>query len=122
LVRRLGTPKEKQQFEEQMGQDFAVTVTNNLERVRAASAVFDRIQFQILKRTPEFLIGMFGSLAERRSSMNNPSLADNLIETGKLHIQKEESDSLRVVVMRLWDLIPEQARTAAELRQFTGIV
>jgi molecular chaperone DnaK len=122
LVRRLGTSKEQQQFEEQMGQDFAVTVSNNLERVRAANAALDRIQFQILERTPEFLMGMFGSLAERRSSMNNPSLADNLIETGRLHIQKEERDALRMVVMRLWDLIPEQARTAAELRQFTGIV
>jgi hypothetical protein len=121
-MKAIGTSKEQQQFEEQMGQDFAVTVSNNLERIRAANAALDRIQFQILERTPEFLMGMFGSLVERRSSMNNPSLADNLIEAGQLHIQKEEWDALRVVVMRLWDLIPEQTRTAAELRQFTGIV
>ena len=54
--------------------------------------------------------------------MHNPSLADHLIETGKLHIQKEEWDALRIVVGRLWDLVPEGARTAPELRQFTGIV
>jgi molecular chaperone DnaK len=122
LVRRLGTSKEQQQFEEQMGQDFAVTVSNNLERVRAANAALDRLHFQILERTPEFLMGMFGSLTERRSTMSNPSLADNLIEAGQLHIQKEEWDALRVVVLRLLDLIPERVRTAAELRQFTGIV
>jgi molecular chaperone DnaK len=122
LVRRLGTSKERQQFEEQMGQDFAVTVSNNLERVRAASSTLNRLQFQILMRTPEFLMGMFGSLVERRSTLNNPSLAENLIETGEGHIQKEEWDALRVVVGRLWDLVPEQARTAPELRHFTGIV
>ena len=54
--------------------------------------------------------------------MNNPVLADSLIETGHLHIQKEQWDELRVVIGRLWDLVPEQARTASELRQFTGIV
>ena len=32
LIRRLGTSKEQQQFEEQMGQDFAVAVSNNLEK------------------------------------------------------------------------------------------
>ena len=122
LVRRLGTSKERQQFEEQMGQDFAVTVSNNLERVRAAKVTLDRLQFQILVRTPEFLIGMFGNLVETKSTMNNPSLADNLIDAGQLHIQKEEWDALRVVVGRLWDLVPEQARTAPQLRQFTGIV
>jgi len=122
LVRRLGTSKEQQQFEEHMAQDFAVTVSNNLERVRAANATLNRLQFQILIRTPEFLMGMFGSLAESKSTMHNPSLADNLIETGKLHIQKEEWDALRIVVGRLWDLVPERARAAPELRQFTGIV
>jgi molecular chaperone DnaK len=122
LVRRLGTSKEQQQFEEQMGQDFAVSVSNNIEKVRAANATLSRLQFQILIRTPEFLMGVFGSLAERRSTMNNPGLAEDLIETGQLHIQKEEWDALRMVVGRLWDLVPEQARTAPELRQFTGIV
>jgi len=122
LVRRLGTSKERQQFEEQMGQDFAVTVSNNLERVRAAKVTLDRLQFQILVRTPEFLIGMFGNLVETKSTMNNPSLADNLIDAGQLHIQKEEWDALRVVVGRLWDLVPEQTRTTPQLRQFTGIV
>jgi len=122
LVRRLGTLKEQQQFEEQMGQDLSVTVSNNLEKVRAANAMLNRLQFQILMRTPEFLMGVFESLAERRTTMNNPILAESLIETGQRHIQKEEWDALRMVIGRLWDFVPEQARTIPELRQFTGIV
>lgn len=122
LIRRLGTSKEQQQFEEQMAQDFAVSVSNNIEKVRAANATLNRLQFQILVRTPEFLMGMFGSLAELKDTMNNSGLAKDLIESGQLHIQKEEWDALRVVVGRLWDLVPEQARAAPELRQFTGIV
>jgi hypothetical protein len=105
-----------------MRQDFAVMVSNNRERVRAANATLNRLQFQILVRTPEFLMGMFASLAERRGGMNKPDLADRLIEAGRLHIQKEAWDELRVVVDRLWDQVPEQVRTAPELRQFTGIV
>jgi molecular chaperone DnaK len=122
LVKRLGTSQEQQQFEEHMGQDDAITVSNNIEKVRAAKATLNRLQFQILMRTPEFLMGMFGSLVERRNIMNNPGLADNLIETGQLHVQKEAWDELRVVVGRLWDLMPEQERTAPELQKFTGIV
>ena len=73
-------------------------------------------------RTPEFLMGLFENLVERRSTMNNPGLSDNLIETGQRHILKEEWDALRVVIGRLWDLVPEQVRSAPELKQFTGIV
>lgn len=122
LVRRLGTPKEQQQFEEQMRQDFAVTVSNNLEKVRSANTALSRLQFQILFRTPEFLIGMLANLAERRATMNNRELADTLVESGQRHISKEEWDDLRTVVGRLWDLVPEQARAAPELRHLTGIV
>jgi len=122
LARRLGTAKEQQQFEECMGQDFAITVSNNIEKVRAANEVLSRLQFQILMRTPEFLMGMFASLTERKDTMSSPGLADKLIETGQLHIQKEAWDELRMVIGRLWDLIPEQARTAPEQRLFTGIV
>lgn len=122
LVARLGTSKEQQQFEEQMGQDLAVMISNNLERVRTANAGMNRLQFQILIRTPEFLIGLLENLSTQRAAMNNPSLAANLFETGQLHIHKEDWDALRIVIGRLWDLVPEPARAAPEFRQFTGIV
>jgi len=66
---------------------------------------------------------IFDAISDASTRLNGHLPNDgNLIETGQLHIQKEEWNALRVVVIRLWDLIPEQARTAAELRQFTGIV
>jgi molecular chaperone DnaK len=122
LVRRLGTSKEQQQFEEQLGQDFGVSVTNNLEKVRSANAALSQLKFQILFRTPEFLMGMFEHLGEERAVMNNQATANDLFDAGRLHIQKEEWDALRLVVGRLWDLVPEQARTPSDVRQFTGIV
>ena len=72
LVRRLGTSKEQQQFEEHMAQDFAVTVSNNLERVRAANATLNRLQFQILIWTPEFLMGMFGESCREQKHHAQP--------------------------------------------------
>ena len=54
--------------------------------------------------------------------MTNPTVADRLIEAGRLHIQKEQWDDLRVIIGRLYDLIPDQVRTTTELRRFTGIV
>ncbi len=122
LVMRLGTSKEQQQFEELLGQDFAVSVANNLEKVRSANAALSQLKFQILFRTPEFLMGIFEHLGEQRAVMNKQATANDLFDAGRLHIQKEEWDALRVVLERLWDLMPEQARTASDVRQFTGIV
>ena len=43
VVRQFGTSKEQQQFEEMLGQDFAFTISNNLEKVRAANAAMVRL-------------------------------------------------------------------------------
>ena len=122
VVRQFGTSKEQQQFEEMLGQDFSITISNNIEKIRSAASAMERLQFQILIRTPDFLMGSFENIVGHRGEMTNPSVADRLIDTGRVHIQKEEWDDLRITIGRLYDLIPDQVRTTTELRQFTGIV
>jgi molecular chaperone DnaK len=121
MVRQLGTPQEQQHFEELMGRDFAITGSSNIETVRTATATLSRLRFQILMRTPEYLMGMFGSLAEEKHMMGNPGLAESLIEAGQLHIQREAWEELRVVIGRLFDLLPAQTRDRHE-KGFVGIV
>ena len=73
-------------------------------------------------RMPEFLIGSFEHLVENRVSMNDQVQTKQLIENGKNLIEKESWEDLRIVISRLWDLMPETERTNEDYKLFTGII
>jgi molecular chaperone DnaK len=73
-------------------------------------------------RMPDFLIGIFEHLMERRASMNDQVQAKQLFEIGKRHVADKAWDDLRQVNDRLWDLLPGDEREADEMRLYTEIV
>jgi molecular chaperone DnaK len=93
--------------------------SSNPLKIQAALSEVDRIRFQILFRTPGFLIGMFESLVERRAALNDQK---QLIENGRRLVAAEDWDDLREGNRRLWDLMPDEERTQEETRPYTGIV
>jgi len=96
--------------------------SSNPEKVQAVVAELERLRFQILIRTPQFLIGMFRSLVDRRVSMNDQVQATQLIENGKRALDRESWDDLRLINQRLWSLVPDEEQASDELRVYTGIV
>lgn len=82
----------------------------------------ESINFQILARDPKFLVGMFGHLTEKRTSMNDEVQAKQLFENGKRLIEQESWDDLRIVNSRLWELMPDKEQASEEMRHFTGII
>jgi hypothetical protein len=80
------------------------------------------IKFQILRRTPEFLIEWFQYLAGKREMFNDQLQAKNLIEAGKKHVTAEDFDKLVEVNGRLHNLLPEPEQDSNEMRHFTGIM
>jgi len=80
------------------------------------------IRFQILMRMPGYLVQMFENMVEDRISMNDQIQAKNLIENGKHLIESESWDDLRIVISRLWNLMPETERDSENYKLFTGIV
>jgi hypothetical protein len=54
--------------------------------------------------------------------MNDQVQAKQVIEGGRKHISTQAWDHLKQVNGRLWDLMPEKARKAVDMRLYTGIV
>ena len=54
--------------------------------------------------------------------MNDQVQTKQLIENGKNLIEKESWEDLRIVISRLWDLMPETERTNEDYKLFTGII
>ena len=122
LVNDSGDDKERHQLAELLAREHTFVSSNNPERVLMAVQQLEALRFQILLRTPEFLVAMFENLVERRPAMNDQLQAKNLIEGGKRHVLNEAWDELRAVNGRLWNLLPQMEKESEQMRHFTGIV
>lgn len=81
-----------------------------------------RLRFQILARQPDFLIGMFQYLEEKRPAMNDQAQAKQLIDHGRRLITTKNWDDLNDVNSQLWMLVPDTERAEEDVRLYTGIV
>jgi molecular chaperone DnaK len=122
LVRESGNDRERHILSEIVAREQAFINSTSPEKVQAATAELERVRWQILVRTPGFLIGMFEHLVERRAAMNDQVQGKQLIEGGRLAISREAWDDLRQINGRLWDLMPAEEQASEEMRAYTGIV
>ena len=81
-----------------------------------------QLRWAILMRTPDFLRGMFTHLADKQTSMNDQIQATQMLESGKRAIAREDWDEVRVIIGRLWTLVPAEAQSAEDMWMFTGLV
>lgn len=121
LVNERGNDQERRQLQEVVAREHTFLNSNNAGKIEAAVDHLERLSFQILRRTPEFLIGWFQHLVEKREMLNDQLQAKNLIDAGKKHIAVEEFDRLAEVNSRLHALLPQQIKESDEMRHFTGI-
>ncbi|XVJ60010.1 MAG: Hsp70 family protein [Tepidisphaera sp.] len=121
LVAESGNDQERRQLQEVAAREHTFLNSNNAGKIEAAIDHLDRVSFQILRRTPDFLIGWFQHLLEKREMLNDQLQAKNLIDAGKKHIAVEEFDRLAEVNSRLHALLPQQIKESDEMRHFTGI-
>lgn len=122
LVSENGNDREKHQLREVIAREQTFINSTNPERVESATSELEGIRWRILMRMPDFLVGMFEHLVERRASMNDQVQAKQIIEAGRRHIASQAWDDLKQVNGRLWDLMPEDVRETDDMRLYTGIV
>src|SRR5437667_310452 len=84
------------------------TNTTKPQKLETAIDQLHRISFQILRRTPDFLVGWFEHLVGKREVFNDQIQAKNLIEAGKKYIAANDYDKLVEVDERLHSLLPQQ--------------
>lgn len=121
LVNESGNDHERRQLHEIVVREHTFLNSTNPQKLEAEINQLHRISFQILRRTPEFLVAWFQQLIERRETFNDQLQAKNLIEAGKKHIADENYDKLLEVNVRLHSLLPQQEQDSKEMRYFTGI-
>jgi len=122
IVSERGNDYEQGQLNEVIAQEHTLLVSRDPTRLEAAIAQLHRITFQILRRTPDFLVAWFEHLVSKRESLNDQVQAKNLIEAGKHQIATEDFDRLAEVNARLHSLLPEREQASKEMRHFTGIL
>jgi len=122
IVSELGNDQEKHQLREVVRREEVFLNSNNSNSIDVAKDELSNIEYQILMRTPSFLVNVFEHLVENRVSMNDQMQAKNLIENGRNLIQSESWSDLSMVNARLWDLMPQRDREANEHKFITGIV
>ena len=121
IVNTSGNDIEQRQLNEIITQEHTFLNSTNPLKLQAAIDRLHRISFQILRRTPDFLVGWFQHLLSKRETFNDQLQAKNLIEAGKKHIAAEDYDKLGEVNGRLHSLLPEKEKDSNEMRHFTGI-
>lgn len=122
LVRESGSDKERHQLNEVFAREHGILNSTNVERINQATDQLKDISSAILFRSPQFMIGFFQHLLERRASMNDQIQADSLIQAGRQHIATEQWDSLRPIVGRLFDLLPQKEKASRDFAGITGVV
>jgi molecular chaperone DnaK len=121
IVSESGNDHERRQLNELITQEHTFLNSSNPQKLQNAIDQLHRISFQILRRTPDFLIGWFQHLLGKRETFNDQLQAKNLIEAGKKHIATEDFDKLDEVNARLHNLLPQKEKDSNEMRHFTGI-
>ena len=122
LVNESGNDRERNQLKDVFAREQTFINSNNPEKIQSETANLKSIQWAILFRTPDFLKGMFSHLNEKRPSMNDQIQATQLAESGKRAIAKEDWEELRMIVGRMWDLVPAEQMNEQDRRMFTGLV
>ena len=122
LVVESGNDREKHQLRDVISRETTFINSSSPERIDAVAQELEGLRFRILMRMPEFLIGMFENLVEKRASMNDQMQANQLIDAGRREIAGEAWDDLRQINGRLWDLMPNDLQESGDMRLYTGIV
>ena len=122
LVRESGNDRERHVIAEIGAREQTLLVSTNPEKIQDIVNDLERVRWQILFRTPRFLVDMFKHLLDRRASMNDQVQANSLIDSGKRAVEREAWDELRQINERLWNLMPTEEQASEELRVYTGIV
>ena len=121
IVAQSGNDLENKQFNEVVAHEDTFLSSSIPQKIENAINNLHQISFQILRRTPDFLIGWFEHLLTKRESFNDQLQAKNLIESGKRHVVSEDYEKLAEVNSRLHNLLPQKGIDTKEMRYFTGI-
>ncbi|MGA2033723.1 MAG: Hsp70 family protein [Thermoguttaceae bacterium] len=124
IVNESGTDLERRQLREIVAREHTFVNSTNPKKLEGAVSDLRQVGFEILRRKPDFLVGVFQHLVDRCEVFNDPLQARNLIDAGKKHMAAGDWGKLDGVIGRLYSLLPgemDATQNDANRRWFTGI-
>lgn len=123
IVNESGNDLERRQLREVVTREHTFLHSTTPKKLEEAIIDLRRVEFQILRRKPDFLMAVFNQLIEKREVFNDQPQARNLIAAGRRHIATEDWDKLDEVICCLHRLFPEGETDSAGLRLYRmGII
>jgi molecular chaperone DnaK len=107
-INESGNDLERRQLREVVSREHTFMDSTNPKKLEDAISDLRRVEFQILRRKPDFLTAMFQHLIEKQEVFNDQPQARNLIEAGKRHIANEDWVKLDEAIGCLYRLLPEE--------------
>ncbi len=120
-VNQSGKDHERHQLNEVIVREHTFVNSTKPQKLEEAMEELRYISFEILQRTPAFLVDWFQHLVSKSEEFVDPLHASSLIEDGKRYLASKEYEKLREVNFLLYDLLPQKEKEAKETRYFTGI-
>jgi molecular chaperone DnaK len=107
IVNNSGNDHERQQLHEVVAREQTFLHSTIPQKLEAETDRLRGIGFQILRRTPKFLIDWFEYFVAKCEVLNDQVQSKALIEAGKKHIEANDYDKLEEVNRRLYSLLPQ---------------
>lgn len=121
IVNESGNDLERRQLREVVTSEHTFMDSTKSKKLEDAISKLRQVEFQILRRKPDFLMAMFQRLIEKQEVFNDQPQARSLIEAGKRHIAAEDWGKLDEVIGCLIRLLPEDDTDSTGLSRYTGI-
>lgn len=99
-------PEEKALFSRLCDEyDHAIEARDS-DLLRRVNSEFDDLYWDIYRRNPGFWVAQFENLQNSRSKMEDPGLADELLNQGRRSMDNGDLDGLKSAVRQLYKLLP----------------
>ena len=108
IVHESGNDRERNILRDIIKREPSFINSTNPKKIGAETEALSQLRWPILMRTPDFLKSIFTHLADKQPSMNDQIQATQMVDSGKRAVAREDWNELRVVISRLWTLVPAE--------------
>jgi molecular chaperone DnaK len=110
LMNENGNDHERKYFNDISAQESIFFSTNNPAKIKEYTDSLHAIKWNILWRTPTFLVNIYNGLSEDAHKMNNQAQVKSYIDAGKFAIESKNWDRLSEIDRGLINLLPKSVR------------
>jgi len=110
LLNESGNDHERKYFNDIVAQESIFFSSNNPIKIQEFTSILESIRWNILWRTPSFLLVAFDNFSADIHRMNDQIQAKSLVDAGRFAIESKNWDRLSEIVKGLINLLPKSVQ------------